>query len=296
MPRLACQAPISGQLPGQLRLINILRLGFHMCQAPRKAQSIEGQKCGYLRIFPLCRFGGIDSLAHVQPPANLSALSRPELEALVVELCGKAAALNQTVVELREEIARLKGLKGRPTIKPSGMDKGTVPAGPASEEKRPVRGKITPRVKIEEEVIGIEVPPGSVFKGHEAFLVLDLVISATATCYLRERWVTSRRTDHSGTAAPGNRRPFWPGTASLRADAIPSGSIDDASTVGFLAIGGDCDLEAAVGSLIEREPRGLHRRGPECSARGAANVTLGQRRRHRCAPWREERVLHANRQ
>src|SRR5208282_1389111 len=54
----------------------------------------------------------------------------------------------------------------------------------------PGRGKVTPRVKVEEKVIRIEVPPGSVFKGHEPFLVQDLVISANATRYLRERWVT----------------------------------------------------------------------------------------------------------
>jgi hypothetical protein len=39
-------------------------------------------------------------------------------------------------------------------------------------------------------VIRVEVPPGSIFKGHEPFLVQDFVISANATCYLRERWVT----------------------------------------------------------------------------------------------------------
>jgi len=126
----------------------------------------------------------------VPSPPPVSALSRPELEALLVKLFGEVAALKQTVAEQREEIARLKGLKGRPNIKPSGMDKGTAPAKPVPEAKRRGRGKITPRVKIEEQVIGIEVPPGSVFKGHEAFLVQDLVISATATCYLRERWVT----------------------------------------------------------------------------------------------------------
>ncbi len=107
----------------------------------------------------------------------------------MVELFGEVAALKQTVSEQREEIARLKGLKGHPNVKPSGMDKGTAPAKPIPEAKRRGRGKITPRVKIEKKVIGIEVPPGSVFKGHEAFLDQDLVISATATCYLRESWV-----------------------------------------------------------------------------------------------------------
>lgn len=132
----------------------------------------------------------MDSLRHVPLPPRFSALSRPELEALLVELFGEVAALKQTVSEQRAEIARLKGLKGRPNIKPSGMDQGTAPAKPVQKETRRGRGKVTPRVKIEDRVIGIEVPPGSVFKGHEAFLVQDLAISVTATCYLRERWVT----------------------------------------------------------------------------------------------------------
>ena len=124
------------------------------------------------------------------PPATLSALSRPELEALLAELFGEVSTLKQTVAGLREENARLKGLKGRPNIKPSGMEKGTTPPKPQEQRKPPGRGKVTPRVKVEEKVIRIEVPPGSVFKGHESFLVQDLVISANATCYLRERWVT----------------------------------------------------------------------------------------------------------
>ena len=77
------------------------------------------------------RFAGVDFLRHVLPPPALSALSCPELEALLVELFAELATLKQTVAELREEIARLKGLKGRPNIKPSGMDKGTAPAKPA---------------------------------------------------------------------------------------------------------------------------------------------------------------------
>ena len=131
-----------------------------------------------------------ESLHYVPPPPTFSALNRPALEALVIELLSEVGTLKQTVAELREENARLKGLKGRPNIKPSGMDKGATPPKPAKPEKRRSRGKVTPRVNIDEKVIKTEIPPGSRFKGYEPFLVQDLVISVRATCYQRERWVT----------------------------------------------------------------------------------------------------------
>jgi hypothetical protein len=72
----------------------------------------------------------------------------------------------------RDEIARQKGLKGRPTIKPNGMDKGAEPAKPAKQEKPRRRGKVTPRVNIEDRIVkAAAVPEGSRFKGHEPFLV-----------------------------------------------------------------------------------------------------------------------------
>ena len=132
----------------------------------------------------------MDSLHDVPPPSSFSGLSRAELEALLVELFGELAALKQTNSELREEIARLKGLKGRPDIKPSGMDKGTGQSTPARPTKQRGRGKVTPRVTVEDRVVKATIPQGSVFKGHEPFLVQDLVISVSATCYQRERWVT----------------------------------------------------------------------------------------------------------
>jgi hypothetical protein len=137
----------------------------------------------------LLRLDSVRFLTNVPPPPCLSGLSRAELEALLVELFGKVAALEKTACEQREEIARLKGLKGRPTIKPSGMDKGTEPPKPGKGKRR-FRGKVTPRVSIEDQVVKVAVPHGSRFKGHEPFLVQDLVISARATCYQRERWIT----------------------------------------------------------------------------------------------------------
>ena len=138
----------------------------------------------------MLRLDSVRFFADVPQPPPLSGLSRPELEALLVELFGKVGELEKIISEQREEIARLKGLKGRPNIKPStpsGMDKA---AKPAKKGKWRFRGKVTPRVKIEDQVVKAAVPEGSRFKGHEPFLVQDLVISAKAICYQRERWVT----------------------------------------------------------------------------------------------------------
>src|SRR3954463_15122345 len=60
---------------------------------------------------------------------TLSGLPRGELEALAGRLLADNAALRQAVAELRAEVATLKGVKGRPTVRPSGMEKGTGGGG-----------------------------------------------------------------------------------------------------------------------------------------------------------------------
>jgi len=98
------------------------------------------------------------------PPADLPDLSRAELEARFVELLGEVSELKQMVAAQRDEIARLKGLKGRPSIKPSGMEDATGPKRGGKRLKRRRRGKVTPRVMPEIEVLQAAHPTGSQFK------------------------------------------------------------------------------------------------------------------------------------
>ena len=58
---------------------------------------------------------------------SLCGLSRGDLEALTERLLAENAELKQAVADLRAEVAKLKGVKGRPVIRPSGMEQKTEP-------------------------------------------------------------------------------------------------------------------------------------------------------------------------
>src|SRR5215213_4827439 len=133
--------------------------------------------------------GWSDSLGRMVPPADPDTLSPAELKALVGALLSQVTELERTVAAQREEIARLKGLKGRPPIKPSGMEQATEPKPPRGAQGRG-RGKVEPRVAVEERVLHATVPPGSQFRGYQDFLVQDLVLRTEAVRYRRERWLT----------------------------------------------------------------------------------------------------------
>ena len=146
----------------------------------------------------------------MSPPTDPSDLPRAELEAEVAVLRGAVAELKQLVVALRDEIARLKGLKGRPVTKPSGMENATEPKRQGRRGKHRGRGKVTPRVGVETKMIRVAVPEGSQFKGYEPYQVQDLVITARVVRYRRERWLTPSGETIVAPLPEGTRGHFGP--------------------------------------------------------------------------------------
>ena len=136
-------------------------------------------------------------------PGDIGGLPNSKLQALVVLLLGEIAGLKRKVSEQREEIARLKGLKGRARIEPpGGMEKAAGPKPPAGEVKRRGGGgKTSKRVIHEDRIVKAKAPAGSRFKGHENFIAQDPAPPAPASTirYRRERWVTP---DGGATIAP----------------------------------------------------------------------------------------------
>lgn len=133
------------------------------------------------------------------PPENFDDLTPAELRSLLSEVLGRVRDLERQLAARDAEIARLKGLNGRPDIKPSGMERGThAPAEPSLGPRRGGGNKTARRAIHEVRVVKATVPPGSRFKGYQSFVVQDLVLRAHVVRLRRERWLTPQ--GHSITA------------------------------------------------------------------------------------------------
>jgi hypothetical protein len=124
-------------------------------------------------------------------------ISDEERTPLVAALLEIVQVQQELIQELRDEIARLKGQKPKPRIKPSSLGKKSRnkdrKGRPGNRSKR----NKTERLEIHETVIlePHNVPNGSKFRGYEDFTVQDLLLQPFNTLYRRERWTTPQGGD-----------------------------------------------------------------------------------------------------
>src|SRR5208282_6752961 len=103
---------------------------------------------------------------------DVDGLAVADLKKLLLEALERIAALTAENAALRDEIARLKGLKGRPRIepsKPSGMEQSTSGTLSKTGKRRRGRGQQARVAPVEDRLLGAAVPVGSRFKGHEIY-------------------------------------------------------------------------------------------------------------------------------
>ena len=195
----------------------------------------------------------------------------PELQQSVLMLLAENAELKRQNAELREEIARLKGLKGRPRIKPSGMEEATTANPGDSSAKRRRRGKIVPRVSVADQILKAEIPPGSRFKGYEGFVVQELELRVRAIRYRRERWLTPDGRTVIASLPPGVRGHFAPELRRFVLMQYHQGQVTVPRLVAQLQAIGVSICKRQLDCWTGRIPRRSTRR----AARGAADRRLG---------------------
>ena len=103
----------------------------------------------------MCRRRAVRFNLDVTAPADIDGLSLAALKALVVQLLSKVAEQEQLIADLREENAQLKGLNGRPRIKPRGRENAgeTKPRGKRGKSGGGAGSDQDPRVAVEDRVI-----------------------------------------------------------------------------------------------------------------------------------------------
>jgi Transposase IS66 family len=118
----------------------------------------------------------------------------------------------ESIQQLRDEIASLKGQKGKPKFKPSGMDQeaGKKNAPDEGSKLRPGSAKRDKTAKLvihEEQLIGPSepVPSGSRFKGYRDVVVQELHLGAHNTRYRLEYWRTPEGKSVVGQLPPSLR-------------------------------------------------------------------------------------------
>ena len=126
------------------------------------------------------------------PEAECTPLVRKLLEVIYLgQEC--IQQLQERIQQLEDEVTRLKGLKARPEIAPSSLEKPPRPPRDPGA-KRPgsaKRSKTAELIVTAEEVIPVvDKPTGSIFKGYEDFIVQDLELKPRVIRYRREHWMT----------------------------------------------------------------------------------------------------------
>jgi hypothetical protein len=132
------------------------------------------------------------SLRVVPKIPKLSEIPSDQVSPVVLNLLEICHHFQELLHGLRDEIARLKGEKARPKIKPSKLEddpkdkEKSEPKKPRETRKKTADLEINDTIPLPPEGL----PAGSRFKGYEYFTQQGIKISLYNVLYKMERWIT----------------------------------------------------------------------------------------------------------
>src|SRR3989442_138432 len=132
-------------------------------------------------------------------------------------------AAQAEIQRLRNEINRLKGEQGQPTIKPNTPQPHPTDLSSEQERRTPKawsKGRKTDHIPIDrEQVVAVEparLPPDAVFKGYEDVVVQDVLFRTDNVLFRKEKFYSpSQHTTYAASLPLGYHGQFGPGVKSL---------------------------------------------------------------------------------
>jgi hypothetical protein len=184
---------------------------------------------------------------------------------LVEELKQENMLLREQVQELRDEVNRLKGEQGKPSIKPGKKGGGTDHSS-EQERRRPKqrrRRRKAPQIQIDrEEKLPVErsqLAKDAEFKGYEAVIIQDLVIKTDNVRFLKEKYYSpSLRETYLAALPVGYRGEFGPGLRSLVVTLYYAAEMTEPKIVEFLENMGILISAGQVSNLLIKNKDNWH--------------------------------------
>ncbi|MFZ1624333.1 MAG: transposase [Gammaproteobacteria bacterium] len=217
---------------------------------------------------------------------DLSSITDERMRTLIVRLLNiieeQAAALRDAQTEiqrLRDEVNRLKGEQGKPTIKPP-----TPPSPPAhyssesERHQRGARGKRGKRAPIaidRDALLTVDpasLPSDAIFKGYEEVIVQDILVRTDNVRFRKEVWYAPSTTQsYRAPLPPGYAGEFGPGIHALVVVLAYGCLVSEAKIRELLTNVGVQIADGTISNLLIKDQTVFHREADAILRAGLAS-------------------------
>jgi hypothetical protein len=175
-------------------------------------------------------------------------------------------AAQAEIQRLRNEINRLKGEQGQPTIKPNTPQPPPKDLSSEQERRTPKawsKGRKTDRIPIDrEQVVAVDparLPPDAVCKGYEDVVVQDVIFRTDNVLFRKEKFYSpSQHTTYMASLPQGYRGQFGPGIKSLALVFYYGAQMSEPKVAELLRSGGVRISDGQVSNLLIKDQAAFH--------------------------------------